>query len=125
MKSTKVVKIISLIFISFVVLFGPAFFAQKTYISYFFAVFCNDFSWFSVLLLISFLCFILSLCFELFGKRKNAYLISEIILSFFALIVCSFSSEFYNKNYSWNCQLSFVSYFVIISSILLIANSGD
>lgn len=123
MKSTKVVKFISLFFISFIILFGPFLVVDKNKISLLFAAFYNGFSYYSLFLIFDIVIFYLSLYFELFKPKINLFRVFEILTSTFLLLTVSFYPQFFISTYYFECNFSYISVLLMISSVLFILSS--
>ena len=123
MKSTKVVKIISLIFLSFVTFFGPAFFIQNELKSIADILFSYEINYYSYLIIFAFISLIVASLIEILIK-KNIYLkLIEIIFSFYSLLSFSFYNHFFNNYYHISISFSFITYFIFLISILYILKS--
>ncbi len=123
MKSTKVVKLFSLIFISFIILFGPFLVVEKVKISAIFAIFSYDISYYSFFLIFDLALFFVSFYFELFKPKYNFIKVIEILASLFILISVSFYPQFLNASYHFDCTFSYISILLLICSVVFILSS--
>lgn len=123
MKSTKVVKIISLVFLSFVVLFGPAFLVKNELKSLADILFYFEINYYSYILIFAYISLLVAFLIEIL-IRKNIYLkLAQILLSLYALLSFAFYGHFFTNYYYIPISLSFIIYFILIVSILLVLKS--
>ena len=119
MKSTKVVKLISVIFFTCIVLFGPSFLIGNQYESLLFASIFYGFSYYSILLILCAISIFIGAIFELFIHKINIVKIIEFVLGLYILFILSFYKSFFINTYYINLEYSFISYFLFITAGLL------